>query len=573
MDLMSIPESVTLFNQIRSESALFQENEGETNNTPVIEIFLEYITLYCLSNCLRRKGDSVYEPVYTERGYHTRCFQEKCSIESMIWTLSTQEKMIPHLLRNTQTIRDIVSFFLKDTPAFKNQTRFSKILPHIEENRDYISWKNGIHYLPYDIFYPYDSSQPPTSSIIAAEQIPPIDPLLVTCTFQDKEFVHQFNIDWHDIKVAHDNILFHQHHYVPVSEDEIPEDTKKYLKKENIAFYIDKQGGKFSEPSDDTRPVYNFTESGEWAYALMGRSLFWLKQMDDWPVTIFFIGYAGTGKTSLVNSIASLYPIQKVGIIANKTEEKWSLAGCDDKDPWYVLICPEMQRNANWNQGEFMQCSGGEIVELKSKFKNKKPIRWRTPILMAGNEMIKTWRDVAQNLFRRTCVLDFRFYVNPKDSSPNLLKELENDLPLFVQKCVRAYLDSVMLYRHKNLTDVFPKNIIEATTNAVSSTNPFSRFFNEPSLFSVNPNYQEKYTDFKKIFLRWCLNKGLATKFIKFSEEDYQPVFDQFGIKLETQRDESDVRRHHIQVLKGIKFTDQALDLLNDEIPVDPPQQ
>lgn len=83
----------------------------------------------------------------------------------------------------------------------------------------------------------------------------------------------------------------------------------------------------------------------------------------------YIIGYAGTGKSSWLHNVASVYPMEKVGIVANQTEEKWNLSGIYDA---YLVVCPEMQRNARWDQAEFQQCASAEIVEIKEKMKTKR---------------------------------------------------------------------------------------------------------------------------------------------------------------------------------------------------------
>lgn len=172
--------------------------------------------------------------------------------------------------------------------------------------------------------------------------------------------------------------------------------------------------------------------------------------------------------------------------------------------------------------------------------------------------MIKTWRNVANNLQRRLIIIFFKKFVSPSQSDPLLKTKLKNELPMLIQKWNRAYLEAVILYNEVNLFEVLPTNLKESIEESLASTHPLSLFFSDTSLYTRQDGEFTQFSIFKVVFVNWYESMGNNTKTIKWDKDFYESIFDFYNIKVENKKTSTALKP--IPVLTGILLTQETID-------------
>lgn len=164
-----------------------------------------------------------------------------------------------------------------------------------------------------------------------------------------------------------------------------------------------------------------------WVYALIGRMLYPVGKLDDWQLSPFFKGVAGTGKSTILRVIRMFYDDEDVGIMSNNIEGKFGLAALYKK---LVVLCFELRSDFGLDQAELQQLMSGEPMSIPVKFRTAIPnVQWSAPLAAAGN-MTADWSDGQGAMSRRWAVIEFGKPVSKGD--PRLMAEIRKELPLLV---------------------------------------------------------------------------------------------------------------------------------------------
>lgn len=299
------------------------------------------------------------------------------------------------------------------------------------------------------------------------------------------------------------------------------------------------------------RMIFKFKESAEFIYALLGRCFYPASQYDRWQICLFIIGYASTGKSLILSIISKYVPLEELGIIGNVTEEKFGLSGIISKR---MVIVPEVMARWNWPQAEMLSCIANEAVEVKTKMQTKTTQIFGSHILMCGNEVCMTWRDVSGNLLRRFVIPHFTEYVPPAKVDPNLSEKLKESFDLIVQKLNRAYLDAVATMGNNRINMFLPQRLAESTRASISKTNPLSAFFNNTEFYTLHRDMKTKWTDFQEFFSDWYQTTQGNLRKINWNSDHWKPVFDQYGLEVRNEYIEETGRA--VSYIYGMKLDD-----------------
>ena len=176
--------------------------------------------------------------------------------------------------------------------------------------------------------------------------------------------------------------------------------------------------------------------------ALLGRCFYPLGKYDAWHITLLFLGYAGTGKSTVADFLLSYYPEEARGIFSNNCETKFGLEPLLGKLIW---ACLEVKADFRLPKTQFLSMSCGENVTVQRKNKTDVTLVWRKPGIMVGNEP-PGWKDEGGNLLRRIVMWPFNRYV-PKDQvNTNLRHEMERFRGAALVKWTKAYRDFAAVY-------------------------------------------------------------------------------------------------------------------------------
>jgi len=140
----------------------------------------------------------------------------------------------------------------------------------------------------------------------------------------------------------------------------------------------------------------------EWLYVLMGRIMHWVSEHDNWQVILALVGKAGTGKSTILELIQSIYESEDVGNVAGKGD-KFSISSVAETLLW---TCAEMARDTDISQQQIQQMISGERISIRGFHKDWKQVRWNIPGLLAGNFMFGFTNDQG-SLTRRFLMTSF----------------------------------------------------------------------------------------------------------------------------------------------------------------------
>lgn len=404
-----------------ADHMLYREQTLDTENiTPYQNLILALLKNTYEMN-YRRYKDHCCSQIKTIDGHYTKAWKAVMPISEFVYERAQKETngdMWRDLTQKASHARDVTNHLSKC-----KDIQF----PEIKKNRNYWSFSNGIFAGKlinsktgdyYCKFFPYDSAEYRC-----------IDPCVASSKFFDLPFHKEYmeTPDWYDIPTPHfQGILDYQ---------------------------------KF-EP-----------DVAKWMYVMGGRLCFDVGELDGWQVIPFLKGIAMSGKSTIITKVfKKFYESEDVRTLSNNIERKFGLSSIYDG---FMFISPEVKGDLALEQAEFQSLVSGEDVSLAVKHEKAKSIEWKTPGVLAGNE-VPNWKDNSGSVLRR--ILPFNFSKKVMEADPHLDDKLSKELPTIMMKCVRAYLEYSRLYSDQDIWNVVPSYFKKIQTQVAMVTNSLQNF-------------------------------------------------------------------------------------------------
>ena len=379
--------------------------------------------------------------------------------------------------------------------------------PEIIKNRHVWSFKNGIFIgkewsaktgLYESAFYTYES-----------REFKNLDQTVISCKYFDKDFTDYNHLDdWYEIPTP----LF-----------------------QSVLNY------------------QNFSEDVcKWMYVMGGRLCFDVNDMDAWQVIPFLKGIARSGKSTLITKVfRKFYNADDVRTLSNNVEKKFGLSSIYNA---FMFIAPEVKGDLQLEQAEFQSIVSGEDVSIAVKHEKAKSFEWKTPGVLGGNE-VPNWKDNSGSVLRR--ILTWNFGKQVKDADPMLETKLDEELPIILQKCVRAYLEYAQKYADKDIWNVVPEYFKTVQRQVATIASTLENF-----LQSTGVKYgQELYCpqkEFVALFNSHCTANNLGKP--RFTQDFYVGPFSQRDIEV---REETLTYRGRVYPKQAFIF---GVDIVNEEM-------
>jgi phage/plasmid-associated DNA primase len=283
-----------------------------------------------------------------------------------------------------------------------------------------------------------------------------------------------------------------------------------------------------------------------------GRLCFDIGELDTWQVIPFFKGIARSGKSTLITKVfKKFYENEDVKTLSNNIEKKFGLSSIYDS---FMFIAPEVKGDLALEQAEFQSIVSGEDVSIAVKNKQALSIEWKTPGVLGGNE-VPNWKDNSGSVLRR--ILPWNFSRQVLEADPQLDGKLEQELPVILFKCVKAYIDYSNKYRDKDIWNVVPeyfKTIQKQVAMVASSLIHF--------LESTNVEFgKEEYVPqnlFVAAFNTHCRANNLGQH--KFHQDFYAGPFSSYKIEVRNESVSYRGRQYPLQpVIFGLDLVDEQL--------------
>ena len=466
-------ESYCLINNPSQASSVDTWLEDDEKNTPYQKLLL-FLFNESYKNGYRRYRDHCCTEIISN-GHHTRAWKPVKEIKDFVYD-ATQKEDQPEMWKNLTSKGGCVADVIRHMTNCRDHQ-----FPEIYKNRHVWSFQNGL------LVGKNWSEQTQTYAIKFYEYKSPefasLDNTIVSSKYFEQTFDPFDNVrDWYDIPTPY---------------------MQKVLDYQNFS-------------ADVCR----------WMYVFCGRLCFDVNDMDGWQVIPFLKGIARSGKSTIITKVCKkFYETEDVKTLSNNIEKKF---GLDSIHEGFMFISPEVKGDLQLEQAEFQSLVSGEDLSIARKFKSAKSLQWKTPGILAGNE-VPNWKDNSGSVLRRLATWNFAKQV--ADADPHLDVKLDKEIPAILCKCVRAYLEYARLYSDKDIWNVLPPYFKQVQSQVAMVTNSLQHFLAcEKLQFGPDACCPQKL--FIAAFNTHCTENNLGR--FKFNQDFYAGPFSSKELSVRT---------------------------------------
>jgi hypothetical protein len=266
---------------------------------------------------------------------------------------------------------------------------------------------------------------------------------------------------------------------------------------------------------------------------------FEVKDLDKWQVMPFMKGLAGTGKSTIVNMCAKFYDASDIRVLSNNVERKFGLGSIYDG---LLFVAPEIKSDMCLAAEEFQSLTSGEEMSIARKYQDPVTLRWKVPGMMAGNEN-PGWKDNNGQIYRRVVPWYYGTQIRVEDSDPRLEDKIIDELPLILQKCIKAYLDYSNKYRDKDIWSVLPNYFNKNRDQMAMVTSVILSFLGSEKI-RYGKECMVPQSVFTRSFNRHCEDNNLPKQ--KFTHDLYAGPFESKGITIKTLSEDYNNQRYKV---------------------------
>jgi hypothetical protein len=270
-------------------------------------------------------------------------------------------------------------------------------------------------------------------------------------------------------------------------------------------------------------------------FAMLGRAIYDLGEMDNWQVFLFVKGAAETGKSTLLKFVSSFYNTEDIGVLCNNIESTFGASMISEK---FIVIGDDLGENFSLDQQLFQNMSSGNDVSLPQKNKKALVFKWITQLLLSGN-VLPDYKDNYGSFSRRLLIVHYSKPVRHVD--PTIPEQLKDEMGAAIVKCNRAYRNMVRRF-HWLLTravprvtfwDAVPEEFRIQKRNVMQCANSFMSFLSSGALVYGPSLYMPKDM-FASQLMAHCQSNGIPRP--RFQPTQYEGPFNIMGLTLTQSR-------------------------------------
>jgi hypothetical protein len=209
---------------------------------------------------------------------------------------------------------------------------------------------------------------------------------------------------------------------------------------------------------------------------LIGRLFYDVGSHDNWQVSIFLLGDANTGKSTILEIINSMFPSGSVGVITATQEKQFGLEGLYKKR---VVMIPDLPKEFHKliPQSDFQSMISGECVSIARK--NKTAISnniWTSPLIAAGNHLFENYNDNSGSISRRLVVFNFTNMIKSRDTELKK-KIIQDELVTIMLRCIAQYRRACDRFKGRDFWKcIAPQPLVEQQALVKEETNYLANF-------------------------------------------------------------------------------------------------
>ncbi len=421
----------------------------------------EFLLNFAGSRGLKKTLKAVYQEQVC-MPQHTKTNYFKYEFDFLDWIYEVVKSSVVHryehyaLTRNPSTHKQLTDFLA--------QTRDPRF-PFLKKNRCLFSYSNGIFNAATGRFHLYHRLANDWNHDLSTYNIGFIDELN-----SDEQCANFFNVPL-DIE------------YFKKFDETIKSERKKHRKNINA---IDTPS--FDKILKDQR--FGPKEI-KWYQFSMGRLLHDVKSIDNFEVTHFNWGVAGSGKSTILGKFSGVYEKSDVGTIMDDAQEKFVDEHLVGK---LLVVGADVSSEISISSTRFNCWVTGDDISVNVKGKTTLSKTWTVPMCWGSNEFPGI-KSKAGSGARRFLFWVFNYALGKKQN-PQLPKLLTEELPRYLVKCALWCLHYAKKYESQSLWEkkpsgktILPKMCHDARKAYVSQTS-YPDAFLDSTLVEFDADYK-----------------------------------------------------------------------------------
>jgi len=417
-------------------------DEGLPDPAPHQEL-LEFLLQRGGAQLLRKNDKAVFEEVVSmPENVHTRFFKMSDEFVKWAWKcVAPPEYKYQHYCL---TLRSTCESQIANMLSQEHDPR----IPRLKKRRSLFSYRNGIFDAETGFFHAYNCNGYLPPYIHTVEELP---------TDESSAQFFDFTVDlrYFDPNFDISNIPLKKH-------DKILEDQD-----------FDKHAKEAWECS-------------------FGRTLHDAGKKDNWAYAVWITGAANSGKTTILENWAKVYPTGEVGRLNDDTEESFIDQHLTDS---LFVIGTDVSDELDVKATRFNMWVDSSHLVIKRKNKMALVMKWIAQLLFASN----TWPGISSKAgagMRRFVFFIFNNTITKLDT--NLQMGLEEELPLAVIRYGLRYLKWVKKYGHLGIWEdkPFPETGRILPDMCYNGRSEYTKLVSPPDAFLESPTcqYDPSYT-------------------------------------------------------------------------------
>ena len=476
---------------------------------------LHFYYMNAFQNHYRKDGDCLYQPKYNRMGQFTYSYEYVFDISDFVF-----QSLFP-IEQNQYWFECLTDKGNNASVCTASLTNIkSEWLPDLVRNPDIHSFENGLFVISANTFF-YFKKTP------------------------GKRSVDELN----------GNLMAIKYHNIVFDEQGMEDDMARFPTRHYMGIDMP-----YVHQILDTQ---NFsTAEREWIFALLGRLLTPLGKRDAWGVFPYFLGLAGTGKSTCLRLVASLLEARDVGYLNNTLQKTFALEGIFDKILYLAL---DIDEYFQLDQATFQSMVVGEEVSVLRKFKRPLTKLWDIHGGFAGNKL-PPWQDNGGSLSRRLIVIEFQRLVTKCD--PQLFEKCLDQRDRFLYVISSAYKQKSNRYRTRGIKEVLPDKFRNSEKKALMELNCLLSFVTSTCDIDEadpgNKTYIQPFKAFNQCFKDFCKRGSIKPKALNYSF--YSSVFAKFQITVEEPESKNDDPfGQDCKYILGLKLKDKVIEQMQED--------
>ncbi len=457
----------------------------------------------------RKDKGCLYRPRFNSEDEYVYAYEYVCEISDFVfqglYPIEQNHYWFECLTERGATAKQVVDILT---------SMKSEWLPDLERNRDIHSFQNGLFMLSTNRFFPYKKN----GDQLTADRL-------------------QGNV----VAIKYHDIIYH--------EQEMDEEMmsgghgRDYMK-----IKLDPIHSLLAHQKFDL-------EERRWIFCFLGRMFHRLNEHDRWGVFVYFLGLAGTGKSTLLRLLASMLEARDVGYFNNQLQKTFSLDGIHDKLMYLAL---DIDETFQLDQITWQSMVSGEEVSIVRKYKTPLTKIWESHGGFAGNKL-PNWQDNSGSLSRRLIIIEFLVPVSKTD--PGLFEKCVNMADRVLKVLNSAYLSLAAQHKDKGVKEVLPPKFKASEQKALVELNALVAFIKECTDLdpdSGHPTYTQDWKEFNACFKNFCHRNSIKHKPLSYN--NYNGVFCKYQVSLRQVVDPAlDTFGHREPYILGLRLKPSAL--------------